>query len=105
MAGKTPLTNGLPPEAFHYLSLSGQLECPGHNDAEEFGNTSSALLSCGLSQADLDQMWACLAGMMFLGNVKFGDGDIAAIDATGATDAVSSCRRGVGGDRARSRWG
>ena len=81
-AGKTAHTHGKPPDSFYYLSLSGQLDCPRHDDAEEFGNTSNALLSVGLSASELDEVWGFLAGMMYLGNIKFGSGDVSAIAET-----------------------
>ena len=88
VAGKTPHTEGKSPEAFRYLSLSGQTTCPGQDDAEEFGILQSSLLSVGIPQPELDQVWAFLAAMLYLGNVDFGKADDALIGATGKTDPV-----------------
>ena len=61
VAGKTKHTKALPPESFYYINLSGTMDCPGRDDAEEYRNTASALLSgVGLSADEADQMWAGL---------------------------------------------
>ena len=55
-AGKTTYTNGLPPESFHYLSLSGTTSIAGHDDSEEYRILYDALLSVGISTDELDQV-------------------------------------------------
>jgi myosin heavy subunit len=79
VAGGTPHTQGKAPEAFHFLSLSGTTTVDGHDDKEEFEGVGTALLAVGFSEAELDNIWAFLASMLWLGNVKFGAGDTAAI--------------------------
>ena len=94
--GGTPHTSGQAPDYFHYMSMSGQVDCPGQNDAEEFKVTSNALLSVGLSADELDQIWAFLAGMLYIGNVTFGDGDTAVISATGDGDPIRMAEKLMG---------
>jgi myosin heavy subunit len=85
-----------PVESYHYLSLSGQTTCPDHNDAEEFGILDSSLLSVGIPRSELDDVWACVAAMLFLGNIKFGTADNANIDALGATDPLRVAEKLLG---------
>ena len=86
--GGTPHTHGHPPDYFYYLSLSGQIDCPRRDDEEEFQQTSNGLLSIGLSDSELNDLWAFVGGLLYLGNIQFGSGENAVIDAAGPTDAV-----------------
>ena len=54
----------------------------------------------GIAQDELDQVWAFIGGMLYLGNVKFGDGDNAKIDALSPSDPLR-----VAEGRVRSRHG
>ena len=95
-AGNTPHTNGLGPEAFMFLSLSGTMTIAGHDDAAEFTTLHNALLSVGFSAEELDHVWAFVASMLFLGNVKFGSGDDAAIAELAPTDPVRIAEKHLG---------
>ena len=134
--GSTPHTHGKTPDFFNYLSMSGQLDCPGRVDADEFKITSAGRKSavaagartnpqarrkreggalpaslsrpphsspractvtggCGFAADELDQMWAFLAGMLYLGNIQFGSGDKVPPDLWNGTepDAPGWCPR------------
>ena len=98
VCGDSPHTRGRPVQDFNYLSMSGQTDCPRRVDAEEFQVTSNALLSIGLSPDERDQVWALLAGLLFLGNIGFGDGDVSTVADSGPDSPmrVAEALLGVG---------
>ena len=96
-AGATPYTSGLAAEKFTYLSLSGTTTIDGHDDKAEFGILHDALLSVGISVDELEEVWAFIAGMLYLGNVTFGsDAEKSNISAVGPNDAVRVAEKYLG---------
>ena len=57
--------------------------------------SSSGTSGCGFAADELDQMWAFLAGMLYLGNIQFGSGDKVPPDLWNGTepDAPGWCPR------------
>jgi len=88
VAGKTPHA----PEAvdkYRYLSMSGCTTVPTWDDIKEYHTVKKSLLSVGLAPAELEDCWAYIAAMLYLGNIEFGTGsDKAVITALGANDPV-----------------
>ena len=95
-AGKTVHTGAQPADAFRYLSLSGTTTIDGHDDSAHYSELHGALLSVGISADELEQVWAFLGGMLYLGNVAFGAADDAHIAATGAADPVRVAEKALG---------
>ena len=87
VCGDNPHAPG-PVENYNYLNMSGCTTVPNHDDVEEFTLLHKALLSVGIPADELDDVWAMNAAMLFLGNVKFGDGDVAKVDALGPSDPL-----------------
>ena len=69
----------LPLSGLHYLSMSGTTEVDGMDDAKLFKATSKAMLSLNMKQAQIDTIWSYLTAMLYLGNLKFGNGDVAQV--------------------------
>ena len=58
-------------EAFHYLNTSGCVAVPEHDDTHEFSALCAALDAMGVAPHMTADLFACLAGVLHLGNLKF----------------------------------
>lgn len=76
--GSTKYTDG-PAESFHYLSLSGCTEVDEVDDAADFEAVHKALVSVGYEEGEVQDMWSFIGAMLYLGNIRFGDGDKAVV--------------------------
>jgi myosin heavy subunit len=60
---------------FYYLSQSGTTEVKGTKDDKNFKEMSDAFRSLGLSDDELQSIFAAVAGILHLGNINFSDED------------------------------
>lgn len=58
-----------------YTSRSGCLDVPSIDDAADFKETLNAMNIVGLTQAEQDSIFRCLAMVLWLGNVQFGENE------------------------------
>ncbi|KAM0754619.1 hypothetical protein T439DRAFT_321654 [Meredithblackwellia eburnea MCA 4105] len=63
------------PEAYAYTSRSNCLSVPGIDDVQDWAETLKAMDVIGITTQEQDDMFRMLAGILWLGNVDFGEMD------------------------------
>ncbi|SCU90050.1 LANO_0D07404g1_1 [Lachancea nothofagi CBS 11611] len=80
-----------PPEQYIYTSASGCTSVDTIDDLKDFQDTIKAMQVIGISQQEQDEMFRCLAAVLWIGNVSFMDNDEgnAQVRDTSVTDFVA----------------
>ena len=84
---------GLPAKGsptFAYLNTAGGKARSAERDAESHAKTVAAMTAVGLRPAEIAGVAKLLVALLNLGNISFGDGDEAKLEATGSSPAAKA---------------